>query len=289
MNYELKELHSALLILLKKFDAVCQENGIKYSVGYGTMLGAIRHRGFIPWDDDVDVIISRKEYEKLIMLPKEVYGTDFFFQTVDTDLGYPYNTSRLRLNNSAMTYEKWVKAKFHQGIYIDIIVYDNIPNFKLTELWQKLQIIILTPCRFAMNKDIFFSGGKNIPIAFKKITYMLIKKLPLKKLYRLEVKIEKKYSNMKVDRIGFLGEGNLFLKKWYPAKPVRAKTMTEFYYVEFEDTKLMCSKYYDELLRQWYGDYMALPPREERTIYHSPLFFSATKSYTEYLREVNRE
>ena len=49
--------------------------------------------------------------------------------------------------------------------------------------------------------------------------------------------------------------------------------MTEFYYVEFEDTKLMCSKYYDELLRQWYGDYMALPPREERTIYHSPLIF----------------
>ena len=84
----------------------------------------------------------------------------FFFQTVDTDLGYPYNTSRLRLNNSAMIYEKWVKAKFHQGIYIDIIVYDNIPNFKLTELWQKLQIIILTPCRFAMNKDIIFLWGK---------------------------------------------------------------------------------------------------------------------------------
>lgn len=282
-KYNLTELHGALLLLLKKFDEVCRKYNIQYSVGFGTMLGAIRHKGFIPWDDDVDIIITRKEYEKLIKVPVAEYGEDYFFQTVKTDPGYPYNTVRLRLNNSSMIYDKWVHAGFNQGIYIDIITLDNVPDSSIAEIWQKLRIIFLTPFRFVRNREVFFAGGTNIPKPIKKLMYALISKFPLEKIYDHEVKVESKYKNKQTKRVGFLGEGNLLLKRWYPVQPIPASCMDKFCYVPFEDTELKCSADYEELLKQWYGNYMQLPPEEKRIVYHQPRFFSTTVSYTDYI------
>lgn len=282
-DFNLSELHGALLELLKKFDEICKKFNIKYSIGFGTMLGAVRHKGFIPWDDDVDIIITRKEYEKLTKVPSSEYGERFFFQTVLSDPGYPYNTARLRLNDSAMIFDKWLNAGFNQGIYIDIITFDNIPDCLLADKWQKLQIIFLTPFRFVRNKNVFFTGGTNIPIPLKKIMYAVMSKFPLKKIYQHEVEVESRYSSKPTKRIAFLGEGNLFLKRWYPVQPILATYMEEFCYLPFEDTELMCSANYKELLKQWYGDYTQLPPEEERVVYHRPRFFSTTVSYQDYI------
>ena len=288
-QYELAELHGALLVLLKKFDAVCSKYGIQYSIGFGTMLGAVRHKGFIPWDDDVDIIITRENYEKLVRVPSEEYGDRFFFQTVASDPGYPYNTARLRLNHSSMIYDKWIDAGFNQGIYIDIITLDNVPDSALAEYWQKLRIIALTPFRFMRNKSVFFSGGTNIPAGLKKVMYAVLSRFPLDAIYRHEVRVESKYKARRTKRIAFLGEGNLFLKKWYPVQPIPADSMTQFLYLPFEDTRLMCTRDYDKLLRQWYGDYMQLPPEEKRAVYHHPRFFSTTVSYRDYIERLEAE
>ena len=285
-EYDLTELHNALLLLLKKFDEICRKYHIQYSIGFGTMLGAIRHKGFIPWDDDVDILITRKEYEKLVKVPASEYGEDFFFQSVKTDPGYPYNTSRLRMNNTSMIYDKWIHAGFNQGIYIDIITLDNVPDSHFAEIIQKISIIFLTPFRFVKNKEVFFAGGTNIPTPLKKVMYQVLSIFPLDKIYQYEVKIETKYAKKQTKRIAFLGEGNLFLKKWYPVQPIPAFSMKKFCYVRFEDTELMCSHEYELLLKQWYGDYMQLPPKEKRQVYHHPRFFSTTVSYLTYLDEV---
>lgn len=281
---DINELHQALLRLLIKFDTVCREYNITYSIAFGTMLGAIRNKGFIPWDDDVDIMITRKEYEKLCNVPSMAFEPDFFFQTVITDKGYPYNTSRLRLNNTSMIFAKWNGVRFHQGIYIDIIVLDNIPTSKLMQTIQKLQIILLTPFRFARNSDVFFNCGKNIPLDVKRFMYSILKRFPLDKLYKIEVEIESKYKNICSEEVCFIGEGNLFLKKWYPAQPIPSETMKKFVYVPFENITLMCSASYDLLLKTWYGDYMKLPPEEEREVYHQPIFFSSTICYLDYLK-----
>lgn len=288
-QYNLSELHDALLRLLKKFDAICKKYNIKYSIGFGTMLGAVRHKGFIPWDDDVDIIITRNEYEKLVKVPAAEYGETFFFQTVTTDPGYPYNTARLRLNNSAMIYDKWIKAGFNQGIYIDIITLDNVPDSIWAEKWQKICIIFLTPFRFIRNKTVFFEGGTNIPMVLKKIIFALFSKLPLDKIYKHEVEVERKYSQKSTEKIAFLGEGNLFLKKWYPVDPIPSTYMTSFCYLPFEDTELMCSSEYEKLLQQWYGDYMQLPSEEKRIVYHNPRFFSTTVSYRNYISSLEEK
>lgn len=282
--YNLNELHLVLLDLMKKFDSICKKYKIEYSIGFGTMLGAIRHQGFIPWDDDVDILITRKEYEKLTKVPAEEYDNKYFFQTIETDKNYPYNTARLRLNGTAMIYEKWINSGFHQGIYIDIIPLDNVPDIRIKEYWQKLQIIFLTPFRFARNKNVFFNCGKNIPYSIKKIIYIIISKFPLSQIYQKEVNVEKKYMNNQTKRIAFLGEGNLLLKKWYPTQTIPSKAMKEFLYVRFEDTYFMCSKQYKQLLKQWYGNYMKLPSEDKRQVYHQPLFFSTSTSYDEYFK-----
>lgn len=285
---DIQDLHFALLKLLKKFDSVCRTYGVDYSIGFGTMLGAIRHKGFIPWDDDVDIIITRENYQKLLGIPLEVYGEDFFLQNVYTDRGYPYNTTRLRLNNSSMIYEKWVMASFHQGIYIDIIPLDNVPDNRIKKYKQSFDIIMLTPFRFARNKEVFFNGGKNIPNFIKRFAYSFMKMFPLDKLYEKEQRIEKKYNKQETKYMRFLSEGNLLLKRWYPTKPIESRYMMKFVEVEFEDTKLLCSAYYKELLEFWYGDYMQLPPKEKQVIYHKPLFVSSKVSYKQFQKEYNK-
>lgn len=286
VEYDLAELHSALLVLLKKFDSICRKYQINYSIAFGTLLGAVRHKGFIPWDDDVDIIILREDYEKLAKVPENDYETGFFFQTVETDPGYPYNTARLRLNNSAMIYQKWLGAGFNQGIYIDIIVLDNIPDSFLCELLQKIKIIFLTPFRFARNKNVFFAGGKNIPILLKQIMYAIMKNCPLDDLYKQEIKVERAYSGVKTKRVAFIGEGNLILKRWYPTKPMPRKWFEDYCDIKFEDTELMCSTSYIKMLEKWYGDYMKLPPKEKQVIYHQPLFCSAKVSYEDYIKDM---
>lgn len=286
MNYKIEELHKALLELLKEFDRVCCKFHIQYSIGFGTMLGAIRHKGFIPWDDDVDIIITRKEFESFVKVAEEELGDKFFLQTINTDAGYTYNTVRLRMNNTSMIYDKWISAGFHQGIYIDIIVLDNIPDKRIAAFLQKLQIILLSPFRFMRNKYIFFTCGKNIPVVIKVIMYKTLKILPLDKINRKELDIATRYADVPCKNIAFLGEGNLILKRWYPVRPIPKYAMKEFVYVPFEDTKLMCSRHYRLLLEQWYGNYMELPPEDQRKIYHEPRYFSNNVDYKAYLRDM---
>lgn len=284
-TYHLNELHSVLLELLTVFDYICRKNDIKYSIGFGTMLGAIRHKGFIPWDDDVDVLILRKDFNKLCRIIDNDLKQEYFFQTSQTDKKYPYNTARLRKNNTSMIYEKWIDAGFHQGIYIDIIPLDNVPDNFFRALIQKFLIVLLTPFRFFKNKKVFFSGGRNIPFFLKWLLYSIFHKFPLNRISELETRVETFYLNESCSKVAFLGEGNLFLKRWYPVQPIMKSYLENIIDVSFENTNLMCSKSYDQLLRQWYGDYMILPPENKRKIYHQPYFFSSNIDYAEYIRD----
>ena len=101
---DLKEFHKVLLDILLEFDRVCRDNDIQYSLAYGTMLGAIRHKGFIPWDDDVDVVMDRKNYNRFCEVCPKSLRDGYFFQSKDTEPLYPYNISRLRKNNTAIIF-----------------------------------------------------------------------------------------------------------------------------------------------------------------------------------------
>lgn len=129
---EMKEVWAVEMDLLTEFDRVCKVNDIKYFACAGTVLGAVRHKGFIPWDDDIDVMMLRSEYEKLCSIAGNSFEKPYFFQTEYTDPGSIRGHAQLR--NSLTTgivkndYQFRKKIPFNQGIFIDIFPLDNIPD-----------------------------------------------------------------------------------------------------------------------------------------------------------------
>ena len=129
MSYpRLRELQLVELEILLEVDRVCRENGIEYFLDGGTALGAVRHGGFIPWDDDIDIGMTRENYEKFLEIAPEKLKNDYFLQTRKTDKKAPYMYAKVRKNGTV--FMEWNKRNLdmHHGIYIDIFPYDNVPD-----------------------------------------------------------------------------------------------------------------------------------------------------------------
>ena len=132
VSKEMKKVWAVELDLLSEFQRVCKLHDLKYSVCGGTLLGAIRHKGFIPWDDDIDVMMMRDEYEKLCKLADE-FKHPYFFQTEETDPGSLRGHAQLRNSETTGILKRELKFKrpFNQGVFIDIFPLDNCPPILL--------------------------------------------------------------------------------------------------------------------------------------------------------------
>lgn len=289
MEYEVpsekKKLFNVLLDLLKEFDRVCQENDIKYFVFAGTMLGAVRHNGFIPWDDDVDVIVPRKDYEKLknITSDEEAFKQPYFFQSPSTDKGYPKGFCRLRNSNTTEVPFDDVAMNCNRGIFIDIFPLDVLPDD--TELAKK-QLKKLHNLRLLMNSFARWYSGFGVEGTTKikamayYMTIPLFKSgfLSMDKLYKRYEKVASQYQDTKCRRAGtiaFSFENERFIFE-------RALWDSEVIYAKFEDLKVPIPKSYDALLKHSYGDYM-IPVQEPTN--HGELLFSTEVPYDQFIRE----
>ncbi|WMJ22937.1 LicD family protein [Paludicola sp. MB14-C6] len=280
---DLKEFHDVLLEILIEFDRICRKYDIKYSLAWGTLLGAVRHQGFIPWDDDVDIIMPRKDYEKFLKLSSQELNNNYFLQSINTETAYQYNITRIRKNNTAMIYSNWKNAGFHQGIYMDISPIDHIPDDEKLFAKQKRKIIFLTPIRAARNKDVFFNCGLNLNKFVKSILYVVLNCFPRKYCQRKEYEAITKYNDSRTKRVGLISEGGVLLNTPADLRPFDSKVLDEFVDIEFEGRQFLATKYYDEMLKFWYGDYMQLPPKEQQVMFHQPEIFSTNRSYKEFL------
>ena len=132
VSHETKKVWAVELDLLAEFQRVCQKHNIKYIASGGTMLGAVRHKGFIPWDDDIDLMLMREEYDKLCEIAPSEFKHPYFFQTSKTDLGYFKGFARLRNSETTaiFAYERDSKFRINQGIFIDIFPMDNVVDDK---------------------------------------------------------------------------------------------------------------------------------------------------------------
>ena len=287
MKINLEEFHKQLLDILIEFDRICRENGIKYSLAYGTLLGAVRHKGFIPWDDDVDVMMDRENFNKFCKIQDKVIKEEYFFQSKQTEKKYPYNICRLRKNNTAMIYDNWKDSGINLGIYIDIFPVDHKPDSKLLRFIQSSMIIILTPVRIARNKVIYMNCGKErlgkILNSIKNIIYFIAKLFPQNLCDKIENHFITKYNNKECKKIGIICEGGTLLRPTRDNIPFDSKYMKSYREVDFEGHKFMAVNDCDGLLKHWYGDYMVLPPEDQRVLYHQPSIIDIQKSYKEYI------
>ena len=249
---QLKKLQSVLLEMLIELDGICRKHRINYTLSGGTMLGAIRHRGFIPWDDDVDVSMLRVDYDKFREKCKtELNQEKYFFQDNTTDSEYPWGYGRLRRLNSEFIRKGQEHMKMRTGIFLDIFPNDYIPNFYP-------QRLIHSFCCFAVRKILYSESGKIAADSkLQKTIYRVISKIPRKTAFMLldKLKIRKpsKYCRCLTfppPKNRHLGTSTMFFE--------------EYIDVYFEDHCFLATKYYKEYLRYKYGDFMQLPPPKKR-------------------------
>lgn len=137
---ELSKLHDTLYEILHVVDEICRKHDIKYFVTGGTAIGVHFWQGIIPWDDDIDIGMTRRNYERFLAVAQQEMGDKYFLQTPDTDAKIPFFFAKVRKNNTVFSESQFKSVNMHQGIYVDIFPFDDIP---LSARLQKLQHEVL--------------------------------------------------------------------------------------------------------------------------------------------------
>lgn len=251
----LKELQSTELEILKEFSRICNKHNLKYYLGGGTLLGAVRHGGFIPWDDDLDVLMPRSDFEKFAKLYYKELDSKYFFHFINTDKTYWLPFAKIRKNNTLFNEKNIASVSAHKGIYIDIFPLDDTPvqesakNQKRNKLLNDLNSSIL--------------AKRNIDVLLPINVWFY---LPL----RLTVKIRQYLmKNRNSDK-------NPFYINWGSNYNFVIQTIPKSVYgegvkISFSDEDFIVPSDYEYVLKRIYGnDFMTLPPKEKR-ITHSPL------------------
>ncbi len=258
-----------MLTMLKDFDAVCKKYDIHYTLFSGTALGAVRHGGFIPWDDDLDIIMPRSEYERFFEVASSDFDKDKYYLQREFSPHWPMFFSKLRLNNSTCIEKYRVKdRKMHQGVYIDIFPCDNLSD---NLLMRKMQFFA---SKIVIAKSLYKRGYLTDDIR-KKCFMVLCRMLPLKPFWKMCV-LKKNVNTRMVH--SFLGGSSDYGKSIY-----ERHWMTETVDIMFEDGKFPISAHYDDLLSRLYGDYNVLPSPKERVCKVHAAILDLNRPYTEYL------
>lgn len=255
--------------MLKEVDRICRKHGIKYMLFAGTALGAVRHGGFIPWDDDLDVCMLRSEYDKFLSVAQNELDPSVYHVQKEYSEHWMGCFSKIRKNNTAFM-EKVVPKdrEQHQGIYIDIFPCDNLANGKLA---AKLQFY---SSKIVIAKCLTKKGYLTNSIA-KKAFMFFCRILPFKPF--LNKALRRKDGSS--DRVhSFFAASHSFEKSCYSRK-----WFEENVSMKFEDGEYPVSAHYDKLLSVLYGDYMQIPAPEDRVCKEHAILVDFDNSYEKYV------
>ncbi len=279
----MNDLQKRLLVILKEFARVCEKHNLRYFLNGGTCLGAIRHKGFIPWDDDVDVMMPREDYEKFLTLQYEYEGTPYFIQSWKSDPRYTYGFAKLRDSSTTFIEDFYKNHRINHGVWIDIFPLDGmakdpIPREKCAKrvkfIWFETYMAYLPNLIRKVKKETWLKDiGLNIVGG---LTYIF-------DIAHYRSKIRDKYAKkLKMEECAL--SGNLF--GWtFKKAAMETDIFMDFVYVSFEDTELRVMKRYDDYLRNIFGDYMKYPPLDQQVGHHHNKGFSLTEGYVEYMKK----
>ena len=239
-----QEVHNMMLEIIKHIDKICRLENIKYFAAYGTLLGAVREKGFIAWDDDSDLFMLREDYEKFCKVFNKYPDSKFFLQNVDTDKYYYMPLfARVCMNDTYCWGE--IIPKYHPGINVEI--------FMLDYAWKDLKQTIRKQnfCKYFLKNVLYkrcFSSLKGCHNIERFLQVGLYKLLPMKFWNALYLRAIKNNDPDKTMLINFFGE--------YDSERERFPTdcFKDVIYLDFEDMKIPCPAGYDKILRTVYGD-----------------------------------
>lgn len=254
----LDELKKIQLDILDVIDEFCVQNNIRYSLACGSMLGAIRHNGYIPWDDDIDIYIPREDYKKFIQIFPEELG---YIKVASLERDPKWNRAYAQAYDSRTIMNEFAYSTVKVGVYIDIYPIDSVPDSddawlrynKIRRTLIRLQEIKYIPIR--MKRSIL----KNLVLIIGKII-----------LLPFSSRIIAKSINLFAQRNNGMGYGRSFecVQGMLQKRPFQSSLMTEFIRIPFENRHFMIMKDYDAYLSNGYGNYMQLPPKEKQVSHH---------------------
>ena len=254
----LDELRKIQIEILDNIDDFCKKNNIKYWIDCGTLLGAIRHKGFIPWDDDIDIGMLREDYDKFLMLYNK-NNTRYKLTALELDKHYYFQFGKV-IDTETVLYEPDEKTGIKTSVYVDVFVYDNAPDddkkltkmFNKRDFYNKFRIAQLQPNLYDKS-----SIRKRIMRFFLNI---YLKFLPKNYYTKKIINNSRKYINKESKRVGNFTS--------FTRVAVDKKVFSSFILVTFENKKYPAPIGYKDWLKAFYGDYMKLPPKEKQISNH---------------------
>ena len=281
ISSKLKSIWNTELDLTVRFLELCKKYNIKTFSFAGTMLGAIRHKGFIPWDDDVDFALLRPDYEKLLAVAEKEFKYPYFFQTALNDRDFFFGYARLRNSETTGLIKGNISKDYNNGIYIDIFCLDGIVDDEklLKKQFDKRDF-------FQRMASVYNYKIKNDKSDFiHKLYRCTMKVLSRFKSYEYWVsEYDKTLSmyNSSAENFGMVTHPRNFIKKYFAKK----EDLDELIEMDFETIKIPVPKNYDVILRNMYGNYMQYPPIEVRGKWHNEMIeFDPYMSYKEYIEK----
>ena len=274
-NAELKRLWNVQLELLDVIDDVCQRNKINYSLYAGSLLGAVRNHGFIPWDDDLDICMSRSDYERFINVWKNEEHPGYILQNKDNTPLFTQSFTKIRKDHTAFLQYEWEKSRYHTGIFVDIFPIDRIPDGSLKRkkfFWGCMKYQLYT-------REFVPPKGSTV---IKFISEIFLKSTTPngRSAYR------KRFEERLISYSNHSKWNTVAIETMQTAQQILPADLLDTYTrFEFEHRQYQCFSKWHEYLSFKYGDYMKLPPENERVWKHHPLIIDYDHNYEDLIHE----
>lgn len=268
----LRKVQLLQLEMAKEVKRICKVLGINYFLDSGTLLGAVRHKGFIPWDDDLDIGMLRSDYDRFVKEAPALLDKKYFLQTWHSDSNFALPFAKVRLNGTAYIEEAAQFSLAHNGIYVDVFPYDVYPQYTQKSLKFRTDRLVHVAYKTCLLKksgykilsrqegNIYKRTLRLMKYCLVKVVSSIVKREMLIKAYeKLCISHNQEETDYYYEQAGASAYGDWLIPK---------KCFDSYVMLPFEDDAFQCPKSYDLYLKSVYGNYMELPPEDKRANRH---------------------